>query len=75
MQLIRTLAASRPDMTGYRRVEEAYRISLRSLARRYLELHDEIADLDVMCEAIVKDLAPSCVCGPRSGLTAPRNSC
>ena len=49
MQLIRTLAASRPDMTGYRQVEEAYRISLRSLALRYLELHDEIADLDVMC--------------------------
>ena len=41
-----------------REVEEAYRISLKSLARRYLELHDEIADLDDMMEAIVKDLAP-----------------
>ncbi|WP_137136972.1 IS110 family transposase [Rhizobium sp. FKY42] len=58
MQLIRTLAASRPDLTAYRQVEEAYRISLKSLARRYLELHDEIADLDDMIEAIVKDLAP-----------------
>lgn len=58
MQLIRTLAAWRPDLTAYREVEEAYRISLKSLARRYLELHDEIADLDNMIEAIVKDLAP-----------------
>ena len=45
MQLIRTLAAWRPDVTAYRKVEEAYRISLKSLARRYLVLHDEIADL------------------------------
>lgn len=58
MQLIRTLASGRPDLTAYRQVEEAYRISLKSLARRYLELHDEIADLDEMIEAIVKDLAP-----------------
>jgi len=58
MQLIRTLAASRPDMTGYRQVEEACRISLRSLARRYLELHDEIADPDVMREAVVRDPVP-----------------
>lgn len=58
MQLIRTLAAWRPDLTQYRNVEEAYRIALKSLARRYLELHDEIADLDDMIEAIVKDLAP-----------------
>lgn len=70
MQLIRTLAASRPDMTGYRRVEEAYRISLRSLARRYLELHDEIADLDVMCEAIVKDLAPELLARPAVGINS-----
>src|SRR3546814_9392475 len=48
MQLIRTLAAWRPDVTGYREVAIAYRIALKSLARRYLELHDEIADLDVM---------------------------
>ena len=58
MQLIRTLAAWRPDLTAYWGVEEAYRISLKSLARRYLELHDEIADLDDMIKAIVKDLSP-----------------
>ena len=48
MQLIRTLAAWRPDLTAYRDVEAAYRITFKSLARRYLELHDEIADLDIM---------------------------
>src|SRR5215813_3820376 len=48
MQLVRALAAWRPDLTGYRDLEAAYRINLKSLARRYLELHDEIADLDAM---------------------------
>ena len=61
MQLVRTLAAWRPDLTAYREVEVAYRISLKSLARRYIELHDEIADLDVMIGAIVEDLAPELV--------------
>jgi len=48
MKLIRTLAAWRPDMTGYRHVVTAYRIALKSLARRIVELHDEVADLGVM---------------------------
>jgi transposase len=61
MKLIRTLAAWRPDLTGYRELEAAYRISLKSLARHYLELHDEIADLDVMTAAIVDDMAPNLV--------------
>ena len=61
MQLVRTLAAWRPDLTAYRDVEAAYRISLKSLARRYLELHDEIADLDIMIGAIVDELAPNLV--------------
>src|SRR6186997_2781876 len=61
MQLVRTLAAWRPDLSGYRDVESAYRISLKSLARRYLELHDEIADLDAMIAAIVDELAPNLV--------------
>jgi transposase len=61
MQLIRTLAAWRPDLTDYRNVVSAYRITLKSLARRYLELHDEIADLDAMITAIVDELAPALV--------------
>ena len=61
MQLVRTLAAWRPDLTAYRDVESAYRISLKSLGRRYLELHDEIADLDAMIGAIVDELAPNLV--------------
>jgi transposase len=61
MQLVRTLAAWRPDLTAYRNVEAAYRISLKSLGRRYLELQDEIADLDIMISAIVLDLAPELV--------------
>jgi len=59
MQLVRTLAAWRPDMGGYREMETAYRIALKSLARRYLELHDEVADLDVMIKSIVDELAVS----------------
>jgi transposase len=61
MQLVRTLAALRPDLSAYRDVVSAYRISLKSLACRYLELHDEIADLDVMIGAIVDELAPELV--------------
>lgn len=61
MQLVRTLAAWRPDLSDYRNVASAYRITLKSLGRRYLELHDEIADLDAMIGAIVDELAPSLV--------------
>lgn len=61
MQLIRTLAAWRPDLTAYCDIEAAYRICLKSLARRYLELYDEIADLDMMIGAIVDELAPELV--------------
>jgi transposase len=61
MELIRTLAGWRPDMTDCRNAASAYRITLRSLARRYLELHDEIADLDTLIRAIVDELAPALV--------------
>ncbi|WP_042062663.1 IS110 family transposase, partial [Acidomonas methanolica] len=52
-------AASIPHR--HRNLEAAYRISLKSLARRYLELHDEIAELDLMIKAIVEELAPELV--------------
>ncbi|MGC8510578.1 MAG: transposase, partial [Acidimicrobiales bacterium] len=37
----------------------ATRIALKSLARRVLELNDEIADLDQLIEPLVEELAPS----------------
>lgn len=58
MQLIRTLATWRPDLSGYRDPVTATKISLKSLARRYLELHDEIADLQFPMHALVEELAP-----------------
>jgi len=70
MKLIRTLAAWRPGLTGYRDVEEAYKIALKSLARRYLELNDEVADLDDMIKAIVTDLAPELIARNGMGLNS-----
>lgn len=61
MQLIRTSAAWRPDLSDYRNLTSAYRITLKSLGRRHLKLHDEIADLDVMIAARVDELAPDLV--------------
>ncbi len=58
MQLIRTIAAWRPDASDYRDPSTATRIALRSLARRYLELSDEIADLDVPIKTLVEALNP-----------------
>lgn len=67
-QLIRTLAAWRPDLTAYRQVVEACGVSLISLNRHYLELHNEIADLDEMVIAIVMDLAPELLAQTAVGL-------
>lgn len=67
MRLIRTLAIWRPDLGGYRDIATAYKIALKSLARRYLELQDEIADLDVMISAIVDELAPNLIAGKAIG--------
>jgi transposase len=69
MQLIRTLASWRPDLTAFRDVESAYRIRFKSLARRYLELHDKISDLDAMIGAIADELAPNLVARNSIGQT------
>jgi hypothetical protein len=52
---------TQPESYARAAQEAAYRISLKSLARRYLELHDEIADLDTIIGSIVDDLAPELV--------------
>ncbi len=68
MQLIRTIAAWRPDATDFRDTKTATRIALRSLARRYLELNDEIADLDVPIRALVEALNPGLLARPGVGV-------
>jgi transposase len=70
MQLIRTCAAWRPDTVGYRDPVVATRISLKSLARRILDLNDEIADLDALIEPLVRELAPQLVAVSCIGIEA-----
>lgn len=61
MQLIRTCAGWRPDLVGYRDPVIATKIALKSLARRVLELNDEVADLDRLIQPLVTELAPGLV--------------
>jgi transposase len=56
MQLLRTCASWRPDTVSYRDPVVATRIALRSLARRVLDLNDEVADLDRLIEPLVEEL-------------------
>ena len=58
MQLIRTCAAWRPETTNAADPVAATRIALKSLARRILELGDEIAALDELIKPLVTALAP-----------------
>ncbi|WP_217585109.1 IS110 family transposase [Microbacterium sp. GbtcB4] len=58
MQLIRHLAAWRPDASNATDPVVAYRVALKSFGRRYLELTDEIVDLDDLINPIVQSLAP-----------------
>jgi transposase len=58
MQLIRVIAAWRPDVSNAADPVTAYRVGLKSLARRYLELTDEITDLDELINPLVEALAP-----------------
>ncbi|GAB6857838.1 IS110 family RNA-guided transposase [Microbacterium xylanilyticum] len=58
MQLIRHLAAWRPDVSNATDPVVAYRVALKSFGRRYLELTDEIVGLDDLINPIVEALAP-----------------
>ena len=68
MQLIRTCAASRPDLTDAADPASATLIALKSLARRILELGDEIAMLDDLIEPLVTGLAPQLLARPGIGI-------
>ena len=59
MQRLRTCAAWRPDTVGYRDPVVATKLSLKSLARRILDINDEIAELDRFIVPLVEELAPS----------------
>src|SRR5262249_3802824 len=58
MQLIRTCAAWRPDADAADDPVVATRIALKSVARRIIELNDEIANLDEPIEQLVRELNP-----------------
>ena len=68
MQLLRTCASWRPDTVGFRDPVVATRIALKSLARRILELNDEIADLDELINPLVQELAPQLLARPCIGV-------
>lgn len=68
MQLMRTCAAWRPDTVGFRDPVVATRIALRSLARRIIELNDEIADLEELIEPLVRELAPRLIAASCIGI-------
>ena len=59
MQRLRTCAAWRPDTVGYRDPVVATKLALKSLARRILDINDEIAELDRFIVPLVEELAPS----------------
>jgi transposase len=61
MKRLRTLAGSQPNPTAFRDPIVATRLALRSLARRILELNNEIAELDRFIEPLVAELAPTLV--------------
>ena len=59
MQRLRTCAAWRPDTVGYRDPMVATKLALKHLARRVLELNDEVAELDRLIAPLVEELAPN----------------
>lgn len=72
MQLIRHLVATRPDATDFKTPLGAAKIALKRLAKRYVDLDDEVSELDDMIAAILADAAPllvqlKCVGAPADG--------
>ena len=68
MQLLRTVAAWRPDDDDFDHPATATRIAMRSLARRILELNNEVADLDDLIEPLVTDLGARLIERPCIGI-------
>jgi transposase len=73
MQLLRTCASWRPDPLAFRDPATATKIALKSLARRLLDLGDEIAELDRLIAPLVAELAPACSSEKASGPRTPAN--
>jgi transposase len=61
MELIRSCAAWRPDSHNAADPTTATRIALKKLARRYLQLAEEISDSDALLDGLVADLAPQLI--------------
>jgi transposase len=68
MQMLRTVAAWRPDYDDFQHPATATRIAMRSLARRVLELNNEIADLDELIEPLVVELGTHLLARPCIGI-------
>lgn len=58
MRLIRRLVATRPDSTDCRSPTRSAKIALKRLAKRYVDLDDEVDELDDMIEALLEEAAP-----------------
>lgn len=58
MQLIRHLVATRPDSTDLKTPLGASKIALKRLAKRYVDLDDEIDELDDMIKDLLAEAAP-----------------
>jgi transposase len=71
MQLIRIVAAWRPDVSNAADPVTAHRVALKSMGRRYLELSDEITDLDELINPLVEALAPQLLAGTASASRSP----
>ena len=61
MQLLRACASWRPDSLNYRGPVVATKIASKLLARRTLDLNDEVADRDRLIEPLVEELGSTLI--------------